>query len=96
MSASNKQSTRPGRKRPSATAAGFLAAFGLSVATIIYTGLKVGAPRERPSAAVETRQLEERDNSRGAEREAPAPSSVGAPAPEAGLPEDPDAAETPQ
>ena len=95
MSASSKHSERRGRKRPSATAAGFLAAFGLSVATIIYTGLKVGAPR-RAATAVETRQPEERDRSRGAEREAAAPSSAEAPTREAAVPGDRDAAETPQ
>ena len=43
-----KQRRRRGRFSP--TAIGFLSAFALSVATIIYTGLKVGAPRDSAQA----------------------------------------------
>lgn len=48
MNASNEPGPKQRKRRtPSATAFGFIAAFGLSTATIIYTGLQVGAPRDR-------------------------------------------------
>lgn len=43
---SRSNSRKPKRWGPGPTALGFVAAFLLSTVTIIYTGLKVGAPRD--------------------------------------------------
>jgi hypothetical protein len=60
---------KPRKRGPGPTAVGFVAAFLLSTATIIYTGLKVGAPREIGSrentpAALSPRETAERSAER--------------------------------